>query len=1822
VFDSNARSGAIAEWLCDARRLVGPREERKFAISEYPILGSPEMDEPQVADVVIITALPEEFEAVIEAASRGYARDAGVDGWRWFDEDDDYPYSCGVYQRAGHPSITIAVAVAERMGGDSAAPLASVLCERLKPGCLAMSGVCAGNPGVVALGDVVIADRTYNYQLGKRTDALFQPDTLTRNLTKPWKLAADKMRSDDLSSFGRATDDDVKLWVLERLLAGDDPRKHPAQKRYLPGASWNELRQALASEGLITISGRSLDLTATGRAFVEEAVENDLDSPQTLPFSIHVGPMASGDVVVKDGITWQSLAARGVRSVAALEMEAATIASVAYESNVPNWLVVKGVMDHADPRKDDRYKPFAARASAEVLIKFLSQRIMSGESLTGASFPQAKSPPSNIEERLGWMYAGHSAVNHFRQRSRGLRNPVQVGDFFCGRDAAFGAIRSLLRTHLGRPVVITGQPGAGKSAVIGRLATTLERDTESRGLIYHAHGVSTEDFLAALAEFLGAPNCDVNAIYDCLNQVPTPIFLLVDALDECITASETHSLANALTELSRHPAVKVVVATRPLAPSDRFAPGRLLSALCVYESSAKSLIDLDSVDYRDPDALAEFTSRVLCQDGIEFPGPPDTAWKFYRDNSETRLALAHAIADRSNNNFLVAAITASSLSSQDEYVDPFSTSFNQTDLPVSIADAVDKYLGSLEPTARVSVLGLLASLRFAFDDGIDDTFWLQIGLALGYQFSRGDLELFRSSAAADFLITSLSEGGARTTRLFHQALIDHLFGLGSRTDNVKVLELVEDVVSQGGGWHNASKYLRDTALQYAAIAGHLGKYLNDADVLVRVPLARLHLAVEGYEGDLLPKYTQFVVENRHRLTASRSVDRACLLYMASAVYGWSELMSGLASWVPLGSKWTLNFSVIHRKLETTDGNVRSLASGRLSYRRVLLSGGDDGFVRVWNENGTQILDPLFVSDCAITAVAVGRLGNRPALAGGTEAGDLSIWSDSGKPLLPEISINGAVASIEFSEYGGGVVYAASDTYGIVGFDLRGHIIYQDVHPEALAVTLGRVGNSVFSAVAYRKSVVLKDLANGSMQIFKDGTRSRKTSVTVHRSASAIAAITCQEDGSSLSWRKGAVSLTPDRAVVSEAPPVRALAAISHSSGNLFAVADRRSDVHLVAPDSGLVQHLVGHDGPVTALASPCFEDEQLLASGGSDGTIRIWELDKKVANQQLNSFSIIHTSFTRFKDVLYLVAACGDGHIRVWQAGALIAKWESEAAGSSDGVFMDVLHDELIISLLKRMRALTIWAFDPESLSVERIPHGLVPSRNLSAISTIDIDGDGYIVIARGQRLVLLNRATGAEAVTSNIFSSPIRAVASYEGIGGPSLVLAFRDGIIGSMPAEAIAACEADDLIAVEHMPGSPQLFAVGSFGGAPSVAVYDSAGTLSMRSLGGERFGLARLPADSVKLLGYGYDTSRGSIVVTADGQNRYLRLWYEDLGRRIDIPTLESPVGLNVDGSDITCVGRTAVINFSIDTREWYEWNDDIDDSLKPIHLGRGGATGGYMSKKPLDPSLRREAVRLLRDGRYIDSYRALMPAQSAVANAVFLAAESAFASQDKLIIKDCLFYLSHWLEIGSSSAANARGYLLAVAARDWATAHATSQLFSPRQIHSAIGEIGATLDHNAEAELSLFRNAADIDFIAGQVNSYFDSWWPLIKACRVTTVARRISNGRGASYDDVLGDILNEARRWYRGRDRVLLVSALEDFLEPRDARVSVDLLPYQILSAMEVLRTFDDVKPKLMQRLMDALLMRIRSLDQERASQLDYWVEHSYFAEQLRREIAI
>ncbi|MET0426838.1 MAG: hypothetical protein ABW046_23425 [Actinoplanes sp.] len=141
------------------------------------------------------------------------------------------------------------------------------------------------------------------------------------------------------------------------------------------GADFHPDRQQYPQDDRWLRAAQDFDPAGLPGHGVHDVAADEVGGPERLPFRVFAGPMASGSAVISVPGFWTRLSA-GQRRIMALEMEAATIATVAHERRVPHWLVAKGVMDHADLAKDDRFKSFAARASAEVLFALLGRLLI------------------------------------------------------------------------------------------------------------------------------------------------------------------------------------------------------------------------------------------------------------------------------------------------------------------------------------------------------------------------------------------------------------------------------------------------------------------------------------------------------------------------------------------------------------------------------------------------------------------------------------------------------------------------------------------------------------------------------------------------------------------------------------------------------------------------------------------------------------------------------------------------------------------------------------------------------------------------------------------------------------------------------------------------------------------------------------------------------------------------------------------------------------------------------------------------------------------------------------------------------------------------------------------------------------------------------------------------------------------------------------------------------------------------------------------------------------------------------------------------------
>ena len=220
-------------------------------------------------------------------------------------------------------------------------------------------------------------------------------------------------------------------------------------------------------------------------------------------------------------------------------------------------------------------------------------------------------------------------------RGCGQRSVARGGDLFHGRRVALDRIQGWLtaREPPGQPLVVTGQPGAGKSAVLARAALSVEAEHGGPGLAFHARAATIGDFLTALADLAGIDtpaSADelVTGLADLSGQSPARVVL--DALDEAASDRDRRQITEALAELAALRGLRVAVATRPLAAGNPYAPGGLLPMLDITSCDDHSLVDLDSDTYFDLDGLRQFAAALLTQQGASSPGPPGAAWTQYR----------------------------------------------------------------------------------------------------------------------------------------------------------------------------------------------------------------------------------------------------------------------------------------------------------------------------------------------------------------------------------------------------------------------------------------------------------------------------------------------------------------------------------------------------------------------------------------------------------------------------------------------------------------------------------------------------------------------------------------------------------------------------------------------------------------------------------------------------------------------------------------------------------------------------------------------------------------------------------------------------------------------------------------------------------------------------------------------------------------------------------------------------------------------------------------------------------------------------------------
>ena len=452
-------------------------------------------------------------------------------------------------------------------------------------------------------------------------------------------------------------------------------------------------------------------------------------------------------------------------------------------------------------------------------------------------------------------------ARHWGPRARGVAVDTDRGFRFRGRTAALTEIVDWLNRDDpdNRVLVLTGSPGAGKSAILGRIVTTADRELRERAprddYVYapegsvacavHAKGktaleVASEIARAASAALPETIEVFAAGIREALSDLgPYRFNVVIDALDEATSPSQTRAIVTQvilpLVNTCADIGVQVVVGSRRYDNN-----GDLLD---VFEEAAV-IIDLDDARFFQQEDLAAYALATLQLSGAERLGSP------YADE---RIAgpVAVRIAALSRQNFLIAGLTALDHGRHDHApVDPAGLT-----VASEVKELLLGYLQRLEPVAGLSPTMALTALAFAENPGLPLGLWQAAVHALtGEHVSERSLALLARSSAANFLVESSGPDSTQSFRLFHQALNDSLLTHRAR-DTAPVKDhraVTRDFAAHGraASWAHAPAYLLRSLSSHAARAGLLDELLADDEFLLYADLPRL-TALE--DGPLVPE---------------------------------------------------------------------------------------------------------------------------------------------------------------------------------------------------------------------------------------------------------------------------------------------------------------------------------------------------------------------------------------------------------------------------------------------------------------------------------------------------------------------------------------------------------------------------------------------------------------------------------------------------------------------------------------------------------------------------------------------------------------------------------------------------------------------------------------------------------------------------------------------------------------------------------------------------------------------------------------------------------
>ena len=828
-----------------------------------------------------------------------------------------------------------------------------------------------------------------------------------------------------------------------------------------------------------------------------------------------------------------------------------------------------------------------------------------------------------------------------RQRAKELRDqfvPRIAG--FTGRHRALAGITRWLDTPAdGRPVIVTGDPGSGKTAILGLLAAltdparrpTVPRDglpagaipgPDAIGVAIYAGNLTSGQVLAGLAAAAGIEdiNPDPAALGSGLNGLlaglrgnSPPLVAMIDAMDEAADPGHlADELLRPLIERGRG-SIRLLLGTRRHV-CDHL--GRGWQDRC-------EVIDLDAPSYADPAALSEAIRRTLA--GITpVPGAPAASTPFASCPPTLLQEVTAAIAGAAGHSFFVARILASTQAAQPAIPDPTDPAWRAS-LPRAAGPAMRRDLDLRLGERSALAVDLLLPLAYAQGGGLPwEDVWplLANALAPGHGYTNEDL-LWLAGHAGSFIVEGGTIADRSIYRLYHRSLAEDLVADRDQAADQRAITtaLISHVPRRHSGrrdWPASHPYTRAHLATHAAHDCSIDDLAQDPGFLLAADPPELLAALDTATGRAARAaagaYRSALPLIRHHPPA----EHAAYLGLAARC-GRAESLAdridadGLAGpWRARWASWQLQRP--HQQITGHDAPVSAVAAAELGSRPVVISGSGDGTVRVWDlATGAPVGGPFVGHGDWVRSVAAAELDGRPVVISGSGDGTVRVWDlATGAPVGgPFTGHDGAVLAVAAAELGGRpvVISGSSDetvrvwdlaTGTPVGGPFTGH------RGQVYAVAAAELGG---------RPVVISGSSDGTVRVWD-----LATGIPVGGPFAGHGAV-----------RSVAAAELDGRPVV-----------ISGSDDGTVRVWDLATGTPVGDP-------FTGHGGPVLAVAAAALGDQPVVISG-SDGTVRVWDLatGTPVGNPFTSYGAVRSVAAAELGGRPVVISGSDDETVRVW----------------------------------------------------------------------------------------------------------------------------------------------------------------------------------------------------------------------------------------------------------------------------------------------------------------------------------------------------------------------------------------------------------------------------------------------------------------------------------------------------------------------------------------------------------------------------------------------